>query len=989
MKRLVATFAASEAYYVDPTGGYKESDTRSEFIDPLLHALGWDVANVSGVAPHLRDVVREESQEQEDAAVKYPDYTLRVAGHRKMFAEAKKPSVDVTTHMESIRQARRYGYSGGDSVVVLTNFRDLLVYDTTFGISISDQPATGRIRHWNYTEFESKFDEIRAVLGRTETAAPGWTAQFGATAPRHLVPAGEEFIRQFNQWRLVLGQDLYRQDRTISVEDLNDAVQRVLNRLIFVRMCEDRGIEGERTLRDAVESGATTVASLLNRLHRRYNTGLFDPSAAPLAAKVRERTLESIVTNLYAPHSPFSFAVLDAEFLGHVYEASLAEHLTFVTTNGHTTIALSKKREYEHREVVTTPQPLVDVTVRAAMDAIPSTVVEPKTLDFAVGSGRFLLSVFDQMVQAETERQIASRSSTLVKTGVNDYRLAYSEKRRLLADNLFGIDIDYNAVEVAKFSLLVRLLQDETKHTLPPTGQDSILPDLNQNIVWGNTLVRSLPPGTSADQLSLTHPLDLAATKLPATFDLCVGNPPYMSPERMKKFDRVEYAYLEDNYATAFQQFDKYFAFIEFAANHLNPHGVLGAVVPNKWMTVVAGQRVRTLLRTTMTLVRLDNFREAQLFPGKSIYVCALIARKSPLSRFWYSEPTDLPPYAANASAYSITPGSLPTSATGAWMLPTSVEQQRALRAVTTNSIPLADVLEPKNGIQTSAERSERYIVTNPTRAPGGLLRWVDKFGTTNEVEAALTRPFLKDSRLVKSHHEVCPDRHIIFPYTPSNAAPSGWEVIDPTTMQRRFPRAYAYLLSHRAELDRRNMSATERRKAFYAYGRTQAIPYAGTAPKILYSTNQRGQKYALDLTGIVYASGGTAGEVALFPKDTEYTLDFILGLLDQPPIELFLRKRGSVFQGGYYARGTDVISETPVPDLDFTVPRDKTFHDEVVTSVQALRTLHAQTSAVAQRNLPRHNATIKLARDSLRGLFNQRWGLTRADVEALHVDPG
>lgn len=981
--RLVAKFAASAGYYTDPRGTYKESDTRSEFIDPFLGALGWDISNAHGIAPHLKDVVREESQEQEDAAVKYPDYTLRIAGSRRLFIEAKKPSVDVTSHMESIRQARRYGYTGADPIVVLTNFRDLVVYDATIGIDPADPPHTGRIYHWHYTEYTRNIEEIRKVLGRGEVAVADWSTQFRATAAQQPVPAGEEFIRQFNRWRLALGLDLLTQDNAITQEDLNDAVQRVLNRLIFVRMCEDRGIEGQRTLRDAVHS-STTIASLLNRLHRRYNTGFFDAASSPLATKVSNSVLQNIVANLYAPHSPFSFAVLDSKFLGLVYEASLAEHLTIEGSQ----VTLRKKREYEHREVVTTPQSLVDETVSAALKALPAAAGAPKTLDFAVGSGRFLLSVFDRLLEAETERQIAAGSSTLVKVGQDEFRLAFAQKRQILEENLFGIDIDYNAVEVAKFSLLVRLLEDETRHTLPPATDSSILPDLNKNIIWGNTLVRSLPAGTSEEQLSLTRPLELGVTSLPAEFDLCVGNPPYMAPERMKRFDAIEYRYLEDNFETAFQQFDKYFTFIEFAANHLRQGGVLGVVVPNKWMTVVAGQKLRNLLRSTIQLVRLDNFREAQLFPDKSIYVCNLIARKAGPGPFLYAEPCDLEAYVAGKGAgYVISPTQLPASASGAWVLPTNGFEDAALRAVIANSIPLDEIVAARNGIQTSAERSERYLVTNPTRVGGGLLQWVDKYGVVNEIESALTRPFLKDSKLVRSHHEVRPDRLIIFPYQESAASPSGWEVIPPATMRLNFPKAHAYFISHKSELDRRKMSPNERRKAFYSYGRTQAIPYAALAPKILYSTNQRGQKYGIDETGIVYASGGTAGEVALYPIGSPYSLDFVLGLLDHPVIEFFLRKRGSVFRGGYYARGTDVIGEAPVPKLDFANARDKRFHDDVTSSVQALRALHAATPTVSQRGMAQHVASIGLARDSIRELFNQRWGISWADVRALGID--
>jgi hypothetical protein len=202
--------------------------------------------------------------------------------------------------------------------------------------------------------------------------------------------------------------------------------------------------------------------------------------------------------------------------------------------------------------------------------------------------------------------------------------------------------------------------------------------------------------------------------------------------------------------------------------------------------------------------------------------------------------------------------------------------------------------------------------------------------------------------------------------------------------MQVLYPKAYAYLRAHKKTLDKRDVNARERQKAFYAYGRTQAIGYASSAPKILYSTNQHGDKYGLDLAGVAYASGGTAGEVALYPKDNRYDLDFVLGLLDQPPIELFLRKRGSVFRGGYYARGTDVISETPVPELDFENPADQKFHDDVVAAVRTLRALHSRSTSVPQRKQTQHNASVHAANVTLQTLFNQRWGLTTDEVAAL-----
>ncbi len=986
IERLVEKFAADEPHYTSPGGVYKESDTRSEFIDPLLSSLGWDVANLAGVTPALKDVRREESQEQEDAATKFPDYTLLVGGQRRIYVEAKKPSVDITSHMESTRQARRYGYTDGHPVSVLTNFRDLIVYDTSFPIVTGDLPATGRIYRWNYTEFLGKLDEIRSTLSRVAVTAPTWHEQFRGKSPRQPVPAGEEFIKHFNQWRLELGSDLYAQDESISEVDLNDAVQRLLNRLIFVRMCEDRGIEGERTLRDAAAGGTTKVTTLLNRLHRRYNTGLFRSRIGETSVKVRDRVIQSIVTNLYSPQSPFSFAVLDATFLGLVYEATLAEHLVIVQPGGlrPARVELKEKREYEHREVVTTPQELVDRTVDEAIAALDTATSEPTTLDFAVGSGRFLLAVLDRLIQTATAAH-SPRSRLLLKVGPNDYRLKFEEKCRLLVDNLYGIDIDYNAVEVAKFSLLVRLLQDENKHTLPSSRSTSILPYLDNNIWCGNTLVRALE-GVPPEQEELTNPLDRATTSLPSDADLVVGNPPYMKTEDMKKFDAVELAYLKSNYSTSFQQFDKYFAFVEFAASYLRGDGVMGLVIPNKWMTVVAARELRKLLRSRVALVRLDNFREAQVFPGKSIYVCSLVARNSAQGTFTYSEPASIDDYVkGTTSTYSISSKGLPTSIQGAWVLPTSHAEEKVLRAIHQSSIPLEDVVEERNGIQTS--KGKLYVIPKP-RIVGKVVEWADSNGSKWQVERAVTRPYLNDSKGIRSHHEVVPDSLILFPYAPtkSAASTSGVAVIPEKVMKRKYPLAYEYFLTHKGELDKRSMAAEERKKAFYIYGRTQAIGYATRAPKIFYTNNQRGDKYGLDTKGTVFASGGTGGEVCLFPKHPHYSLDFVLGLLDQAPIEYFLRKRGSVFRGGYYARGTDVIGDAPVPKLDFTVVADQKFHDNVAAEVRRLRNLNMRTLRVSPRYERRHRQAIEASRAALSAMFAGRWGLTVSDVQALNL---
>lgn len=973
------------------SAGFKETETRVEFIDPLLATLGWDLDNGRRLSPESREVKREENQSQDEdgAADLNPDYTLSAHGRAQFYVEAKRPKVDIRTSMSAVLQARSYGWTAGHPIVVLTNFKDLIIYDATVKPdALLDTTDTALVARWRFSEFEQKWPEIQALLGRDEVHHRDWSKGFKTYSSANRIPAGATFITDFNQWRVMIGGDLIRNNPRMSGEEVNDAVQQILNRFVFVRMCEDRGIEGEEALRKAFASGSTEISDLFKRLDDRYNTGLFAGAgtAQDPIPKVSGRVLDYVVGRLYSPASPFSFAVLDADFLGHVYEASLAQHL--VIDPGNLSVSLNEKLEYERRDVVTTPQGLVTASVRRSVAALDDATDRPKVLDFAVGSGRFLLRAFDEIADRELVRAIAAGDTNLRKVGPNDWRLPFERKRDLLVDNFFGIDIDYNAVEVARFSLIVRLLQDEAPQSLPRGRK--ILPDLTANIVHGNTLVRAMPPGAPASAEDHTRPLDLTTTALPDAFDLVVGNPPYMDTEGMKNYDKYELIYLKSEYETAHKQFDKYFAFMEFALGRIVDGGVVGVVIPNKWMTAESATKLRRVLRQDASVVDLANFREVQVFEGKSIYVCALVAKKATLDLV-YSEPLTIDDYIyASTPARHVRRDDLPFEPTDPWVLPADDLEAKIFEAILRDSVPLGEVVDARVGAQTS--RNPVYVITNG-RVAGNMLTFektdpATKQPRTWSIELAAVKPYLNDSAGVKSHHEVVADAHIVFPYRPtSNAGKrSGFEVIPDADMKRAFPQAYAYLLAHKSELDRRHVDQRARAQAFYVYGRTQAIGTCALAPKIFYSANQRGEKYGLDTTGIVYQSGGTAGEVALYPGDRGYSLDFILGLLDQAPVELYLRKRGSPFRGGYFSRGRAVIVDVPVPDLDFALPADKSFHDDVASRTAQLRRLHSQRVSAPARQARLLEQRITQTSRDVSALFLSRWQLTDSDIKSLRL---
>ena len=343
VKELVQRFSSHVESY--RAGQYIEAQVRREFLDPFFEALGWDVYNRKGYAEAYKEVIHEDAIKI-GGRTKAPDYCFRVGGgQRSFFVEAKKPSVDIREAITPAYQLRRYGWSAKMPVSILTDFAELAVYDCRIRPEKSDKASIARIIYHRYTDYLEHWDAL-VELFSPEAIRRGSLEKLVASkkVKKGTAEVDAAFLREIEGWRDALARNLALRNLGIDHEPLNFAVQRTIDRIVFLRICEDRGVEAYGRLQDAANGTNIyrRLAELFERADERYNSGLFHfsqekgrsepPDELTLGLIVDDKLLRDILRSLYYPESPYEFSVFPAEILGQVYEQFLGKVIRLTRT---------------------------------------------------------------------------------------------------------------------------------------------------------------------------------------------------------------------------------------------------------------------------------------------------------------------------------------------------------------------------------------------------------------------------------------------------------------------------------------------------------------------------------------------------------------------------------------------------------------------------------------------------------------------------------
>jgi hypothetical protein len=510
VRQLVERFEEQKRAYLSPA--YNEAQLRQEFLNPFFEALGWDVANKKGYAVQYREVIHEDSIHVKGSPnAKAPDYAFRLGGVRKFFVEAKKPAEDIENTKEYAYQLKVYAWNLGLPLSILTDFEGFAVYDCRSKPNRTDSPAAGRIMYIEYDEYIDRWDEIAGIFS-PDAIRKGAFDQYAEdnTAKRGTIKVDDAFLQEIETWRTLLARVIaLRNPQVTNERQLNYAVQMTISRIIFLRICEDRGIEPQNQLLELSKGKDIypQLVALYMKADQKYNSGLFhfkteagsqnrvDDFTPGLA--IDDRVLKTIIKSLYYP-CPYVFKEIPVEILGQVYERFLGKVIRL--TPGHQAKIEEKPEVRKAGGVYYTPKYIVDYIVENTVGKLlegktPDEASQLTIVDPACGSGSFLLGAFQYLLdwhekwylEHDPEGWTKGKGPTLIYTADGDWRLTTEEKKRILLNNIYGVDIDAQAVEVTKLSLLLKVLEEETGQLT--LGFERALPDLGDNIKCGNSLI--------------------------------------------------------------------------------------------------------------------------------------------------------------------------------------------------------------------------------------------------------------------------------------------------------------------------------------------------------------------------------------------------------------------------------------------------------------------------------------------------------------------
>ena len=579
---------------------YNEEMTKKDFILPLFRALGWSVED------------GDEVTAEEKISKGRVDYAFRIEGIPKLFLEAKSLREDLD-RKEFAEQAINYAWHKGATWAILTDFEGIKVFNAEWK---SVNYLQNQFFSINCNRFLDNFEQLWLLsresleLGLIDKEAEKW----GKKAKK--IPVDKQLLTDLTRFRELLTKNILKNNssKNLTEEDLEESVQRIIDRLIFIRTLEDKQLEAPILQSLIRENTNKIISKKLNDVFRKiddvYNSKLFTPHLCEELA-IDDEILEKIMYGLFKTADNtvhYDFSAIDADVLGNIYEQYLGHILKKTAKRASLTEGKAYRKE---QGIYYTPTYVVDYIVKNTIGELAKDkkfdLKNIKVLDPACGSGSFLMKAFDYLITLDKKKNGEIAQTKLDLTGAS---ASYGRKVEILKENIFGVDLDPKAVEIAQLNLLLKTA--EKKHRLPT---------LQEKIKVGNSLIDDL---AVAGDRTFKWEEEFKDVMEDGGFDVVIGNPPYVD---IKQLDPKIVRYFFDKYSTVENRMNLYAVFVERALSLLKDGGYFGFIIPNSILYNKSYQKIRTLLLDNVTLRKIIRLPD-NVFQNVKVETIILIYQK-------------------------------------------------------------------------------------------------------------------------------------------------------------------------------------------------------------------------------------------------------------------------------------------------------------------------------------------------------------------------
>lgn len=953
-------------------------ETIRTWLNELLRIFDWDVKDTSQI---LQEKVLSKTEKEKLKSIgstnTRPDYTFKIAKQKLTFLDAKDITVKISNDAEAAFQIKSYGWSILAPCAFISNFEELAIYDCTYTPKQGQDPNLGRL-YYKLDDYIANYDVLEAHLLK-ENIYKGKLNDIYSTSLMdnkyvEKITPDLKFAQQLSDFRLVLAAHILDNNREFiegNASHLSYIVQVIINRILFIRVCEARRIEEDGLLLSFKEQGfwdAFKNSSYFD-FYNHYDGPLFDRIKSIHTIKISNTVFDSLLQNLYYP-SPYRFEVIPTKLLSDIYEIFLSKKIVIVNNSVRDEI----KSEYlKTHGAVSTPQYIVQEVVRRTIiksqlyETGIENILSQKILDIACGSGVFALEAYDYLEDIFRELFKATRHPDfkqyfiLTKTG--EVIVNLRGKKAIMDNCIFGVDIDQEAVEVAKMALSLKLVDAadyvESYNEMGIYGS-KILRGVGDNIRCGNSLVESDIlndfPEIEHNEIELlkTNTFDWVSDygfkeifEQKGGFDYIIGNPPYVEVKNYNVDLPYMHAYIKKRFSSANNgKVDLAIPFVEKAISLLNPSGRLGFIVQKRFFKTDYGKKIREIITNSNYLSSIIDFETTDIFKGRLTYVAILFLDKTSPESFSYKlfkgkietlaaqlremETPDIAP-----QKYFI----LPSNAVSAnpWSLDDN--ELIAIKNRLQKLGCLGDYAKVKVGIQVLWDKA--YHI-RPNSIENGILKGKSHIDKEVEIELDACRGLICNEDFYPFRQKQA-DVFVIFPYDVIDGKATKISFSD---FKKRFPLAGAYLLKHQNVLQA-NVETKKDAEEWHLYTREQN--HGATYRKVVIPMTALDTFATTIFDDRMYCDNANVNFIEVEDK-SKPSLYALSAIINSTVFSVLARSIANPQANGYFKFNKQFLEPVPFPCVNFAHNSVNLFN--VAVYIEELQNRYKKTSPVERRTL-------------------------------------